>query len=97
MTLLVPNVPHETDSGIVDVENVLQPGRHRFRLTVFDQAKNESGPVFLIVTVNEAPRRDPRGDTRGDTRVDPRVLERVVIQPNLGDVLRTRIPRRPGG
>lgn len=103
MTALAPGIPHETNLGFVDVENLLTPGRHRFRLTVFDEAKNESEPAFIIVTVNEV-QRDPRVDTRLDprvaTRLDPRIVERVVLQPNLGGVVRpTRpiLPRRPGG
>ncbi len=67
---------------------------------MFDESKNESGPVVLVVSVNEAapdPRRDPRLEPRLEPRIDPRIFERVERQPNLGDVLRTRVPRRPGG
>jgi len=103
MTVLAPNIPHETDSGFVDVENALPPGRHRFRLTVFDSAKNESEPAFIIVTVNEA-RPDPRPDPRGPRVVlDRTVIDRVVLTPGIADSIRptrpTRpiIPRRPGG
>jgi len=98
MAVLAPGVPHVTDLGFVDVENVLAPGRHRFRLTVFDEARNESEPAFIVVTVNEV-QRDPRRDPRVDTRLDPRVVERVVLQP-IGGVVRPPrpiIPRRPGG
>ena len=99
MTVLAPNIAHETDSGFVDVENALPPGRHRFRLTVLDSAKNESEPAFIIVTVNEA-RPDPRGPR---VVLDRTVIDRVVLTPGIADSIRptrpTRpiIPRRPGG
>ncbi|HET9638538.1 MAG TPA: hypothetical protein VFP12_04955 [Allosphingosinicella sp.] len=107
MTILAPNVPHETDSGFVDVENALPPGRHRFRLTVLDSAKNESEPAFILVTVNEV-QRDPRPDPRPDPReprvvLDRTVIDRVVVNPRVVEVVRpTRpiipiVPRRPGG
>ena len=64
MTVLAPNVPHETDLGFVDVGNRLEPGKYRFRQTVFDEAKNESAPAFIIVTVNEA-RPKPEGGFGG--------------------------------
>jgi hypothetical protein len=107
MTVLAANVAHETDLGFVDVENRLAPGRYRFRLTVFDEAKNESEPAFIIVSVNEV-QRDPRVDLgvvidRGVIDrgvIDRVVIDRVVLNPNIGEVVRpTRpvFPRRPGG
>jgi hypothetical protein len=104
MTILAANVPHETDLGFVDVENRLAPGQYRFRLTVFDEARNESEAAFIVVTVNQA-QRDPRLDTRIDPRlvVDRGVIDRVVLDANIGEVVRpTRpirptFPRRPGG
>lgn len=100
MTVLVPGVPHETDSGFVDVENALPPGRHRFRLTVLDSAKNESEPAFITITVNEV-RRDPRPDPTGPRVVlDRTVIDRIVLNPGIADTVRpTRplFPRRPGG
>lgn len=101
MTVLAPNVPHETDLGFVDVGNRLEPGKYRFRLTVFDEAKNESAPAFIIVTVNEA-RPDPRPDPRPGPRPDPRVVidPRIVLNPGIGEVVRPVrpvFPRRPGG
>ncbi|HEU0098567.1 MAG TPA: hypothetical protein VFQ67_07310 [Allosphingosinicella sp.] len=100
MAVLAANVPHETDLGFVDVENRLAPGRYRFRLTVFDESKNESEPAFIVVTVNEV-QRDPRPDPRGPRVVlDRAVIDRIVLNPDIGDAVRpTRpiFPRRPGG
>lgn len=100
MTVLAPGVPHETDSGLVDVENVLPPGKHRFRLTVIDSAKNESEPAFITVTVNEV-QRDPIPDPRRPRVVlDRTVIDRVVLTPGIADTVRPVrpiFPRRPGG
>lgn len=101
MTVLAANLPHETNLGFVDVENRLAPGKYRFRLSVFDEARNESEPAFITVTVNEA-QRDPRPDLRVDSRVvvDRRVIDRVVLNPGIGEVVRPigpAVPRRPGG
>jgi hypothetical protein len=109
MTVLASGIVHETNLGFVDVENVVRPGKYRFQLTVLDQAKNESEPAFITVTVAEVqrdPRLDPRVDTRVESRIDSRVvldrrvIDRVVLNPGAGGAVRpTRpiVPRRPGG
>lgn len=102
MAVLAPNVPHVTGSGFVDVENPLPPGKYRFRLTVFDEAKNESEPAFILLTVNEA-QREPRGPV-GPIPIDripiDRIIDRGIVNPNIGEVVRPVrpiFPRRPGG
>jgi hypothetical protein len=102
MTVLVANVPHETDLGFVDVENPFPPGRYRIRLTVFDEAKNESEPAFILLTVNEA-QREPRGPI-GRIPIDripiDRVIDRGILNPDIGEAVRPVrpiFPRRPGG
>ncbi len=104
MTVLAPNVPHETDLGFVDVENRLAPGKYRFRLTVFDESKNESGATFIVVTVKEV-QRDPPNPRDPSVVIDRgvldrRVLDRLVLNPGIGEVVRPVrpiFPRRPGG
>lgn len=91
MTILVANVPHETDLGFVDVENRLPPGKYRFRLTVFDEAKNESEPAFILLTVNEA-QREPRGPI-GRIPIDRIPIDRVIDRGIVNPIF----PRRPGG
>ncbi len=111
MTALATGVPYVTDAAVIEVENALKPGRHRFRLTVLDGAKNESDPAFIVVTVSEVkrePRVDPRIETwieRAEPRIDPRILtrretDRIVLDPGGGGVARPTRPtilRRPGG
>jgi hypothetical protein len=106
MAVLAANVPHETDAGFVDVENKLAPGKYRFRLTVFDESKNESEPAFIVVTVNELQREPPVVIDRGvfdrviDRGVfDRRVADRVVLNPDIEVVrpVRPIFPRKPGG
>lgn len=108
MAVLAANIPHETDLGFVDVENRLAPGKYRFRLTVFDEARNESEPAFIVVTVNELQREPPVVIDRGaidrgmiDRGIfDRKVIERVVANPGIGEAVRPVrpiFPRKPGG
>lgn len=105
MTLLAANHPHETDLGFVDVDNPLPPGRYRFRLTVFDEARNESEPAFIVLTVNEV-QREPSPNRRTDpVAIDPAVVidrgafdrRRIepVITPGIGEAIRTIGPISP--
>jgi hypothetical protein len=103
MTVLVANVVHETELGFVEVENRLPPGQYRFRLTVFDEARNESQPTFLVVTVNEM-QFDPKAGRRVDPAIVERdigsLIERLGRKPVVGDVARPidlTLPRRPKG
>jgi hypothetical protein len=56
-----PNQPIETAEARIEVEvsesNPLRPGRHRFRLVVFDDSSNASAPdeVSIIVRDSENP------------------------------------------
>jgi len=45
---------------MLTVENALQPGRHRFRLVVTDNAGNESAPDEIVIIVRPAPPRHER-------------------------------------
>lgn len=43
--------PFETTEPRLLVENILRPGRHRFRLVVVDTDGTESEPADILVTV----------------------------------------------
>ena len=51
MPVLVPGKAVRSRTPTMLVENPLEAGRWRFRLTVLDDDRNESGPAELIVTV----------------------------------------------
>src|SRR5206468_1055914 len=57
--------PFETTESRLRVENILLPGRHRFRLIVVDDDGIESDPVDTLVTiVGPIPRNDVVARTR---------------------------------
>src|SRR5256885_11522815 len=57
--------PFETTEPRLRVENILLPGRHRFRLIVVDDDGIESAPVDTLVTiVGPVPRNDVVARTR---------------------------------
>src|SRR2546429_1743144 len=59
MATLELQQPFETTEPRLRVENILLPGRHRFRLIVVDNDGIESDPVDTLVTiVGPAPRSD---------------------------------------
>ena len=88
MPVLVPRKPVTIREPQLLVENKLPPGRYRFELVVIDDAKNESDPAQLVVTVQERPTR-PTGPV-----IRPEVLENIDrVRPLRPDI--SRIIRRP--
>lgn len=75
------------------VENRLEAGSWRFRLTVVDDTGNESAPAELVVQV--AARTTPPGPTRPDIVARP-TDQPVVRQPITPPVTPVTPVRRPG-
>jgi hypothetical protein len=51
MPVLEPGRTVATREPTLRVENAFAPGSYRFRLTVLDEARNESAPVELTICV----------------------------------------------
>lgn len=86
MPVLAPGVAFRSRAPTLAVENTLEAGAWRFRLTVLDDAGNESAPAELVVQVR-APER-PGGPVRPDLPVggvvrpvDPRPLDPRPVDP----------------
>jgi hypothetical protein len=79
MVTMVPGKVVRSRKPVLPVDNVLDPGRWLFRLTVVDDDRTESAPSDLIVTVQRRGRQPVRP-------VDPLVPVRPV---------RPRPPRPP--
>ena len=89
MVMLAVNQPHSTTDPKIMVENKLEPGKYRFRLVVFDEAKNESVPADIVVEVRPKlidPIPDPR--VRPDFVFRPEILTRPVAEPVIGPVIK---------
>jgi hypothetical protein len=77
MPVLNPGVATRSRSPTLVVENRLDPGAWRFRLTVVDDTGLESAPAELVVRVVEQ-RLPPTGPTGPIVRpTDPRVVEPI--------------------
>ncbi len=62
MATLVPGRVFRSREPLLTVDNALDPGAWRFRLTVIDDERNESEPAELVVRVEERGHpRDPFG------------------------------------
>ena len=87
MPVLVPGRTLSSREPMLRVENLLAPGSYVFRLTVLDEARNESAPTELTVRVQRA----PIGPVVGP------VVRPVVVGPVLRDprnpLLRPGVPR----
>lgn len=100
MVMLAINQPHRTADPQIMVENKLDPGKYRFRLVVVDQAKNESAPADLVVTVNPKVTGPIVDDIRirPDLVLRPDVIRRPVAEPVVNPaILRPGRITRPGG
>ena len=72
MPVLVPGAVTRSRKPTLLVENKLDPGSWRFRLTVVDDSGLESAPAELVVRVLEPPRQPPIGlVTRPESVVSP--------------------------
>jgi hypothetical protein len=80
MPELVPGKTVASRAPTLLVENRLDLGAWRFRLTVLDDEGNESAPADLVVTVTKEP---VIGPTRPDVVVRPTVDPRLVVSPIL--------------
>jgi hypothetical protein len=86
MVQLATNQPFRSRDPRITVENPLKPGSYRFSLVVVDEAKNESQPAEITVTVVQPTRPVLR----------PEILREVatVDQPVLKPTIRTlRVPK----
>ncbi|MCC7283153.1 MAG: hypothetical protein IT556_12265 [Acetobacteraceae bacterium] len=102
MPVLAPGVAFRSRAPTLAVENTLEAGAWRFRLTVLDDAGNESAPAELVVQVR-APER-PGGPVRPDLPVggvvrpvDPRPLDPRPVGPRPVDppIVQPVTPIRP--
>lgn len=82
MPVLVPGRTLASREPTLRVENSLAPGSYVFRLTVVDDARNESAPTEITVRVQRAV-------------VGPVVVGPVLRDPILREPLRPIL--RPGG
>lgn len=88
MPVLNPGVAARSRTPALLVENRLDPGLWRFRLTVIDDSGRESAPAELVVRVLEPTRPTPIGPIIRPT--DVRVAQPQPIRP-----IRPRRPARP--
>jgi hypothetical protein len=80
MPVLAPGTMVRSRTPTVLVENRLEAGNWRFRLTVVDDAGNESAPAELVVRVVAPSPSGPAGPVRptGPVRpIDPRDVRPV--------------------
>ena len=79
MVQLATNQPFRSRVPQITVENPLKPGSYRFSLVVVDEAKNESQPHEITVTVVRPTRPVLRPDIlREVTTVDQPVIKPVI-------------------
>ena len=90
MVQLATNQPFGSRVPQITVENPLKPGSYRFSLVVIDEAKNESEPAEITVTVFQPTRPVLRPDIlREITRLDE-----PVVKPTVDPVInRLRVPK----
>lgn len=74
MPVLTPEKTITQSEPQLAVSNRFAPGRYRFRLSVVDNAGNESTPAELVVSVGEPSRPDPVFDPRIDIRLRDRII-----------------------
>jgi hypothetical protein len=87
MPVLDPGVPRPSREPTLLVENRLEPGSWRFRLTAVDDAGNVSDPADLVVrVVRRGPPVPPIDDEPIRSRPGPPRPKRPVKRPR---------PRRP--
>ena len=100
MPVLAINQPLSTTEPLLVVENKLEPGKYRFRLVVLDEAKNESVPADIVITVNPKVIDPVIPDirVRPDRILRPDVITRPVVEPVINPgILRPGRFTRPGG
>ena len=79
MVQLATNQPFRSRVPQIAVENPLKPGSYRFSLVVVDEAKNESQPAEITVTVVDRTRPVLRPDILRDiTTIDQPVVKPVI-------------------
>jgi hypothetical protein len=91
MPVLVQGVATRSRAPTLLVENKLEPGSWRFRLTVVDDSGLESAPAELVVRVLDPPRQPPAGPIEP---ARPGVGPGVSIAPPPPPT-RPTTPRRP--
>lgn len=90
MVQLATNQPFGSRSPQITVENPLKPGSYRFSLVVVDEAKNESQPAEITVTIVERTRPVLRPDILREVTT----LDQPVVKPAVNPVInRLRVPK----
>ena len=90
MVQLATNQPIRSRAPQITVENPLKPGSYRFSLVVVDDAKNESAPAEITVTVFQPTRPVLRPDVLRDLTT----LEQPVVKPAVTPAInRLRVPK----
>jgi hypothetical protein len=90
MPILAPGMATRSHQPTLLVENTLEAGSWRFRLTVVNESGSESDPAELVVRVVQPP--GPPGPIRP---VDPRILPSPPTPEPIRQTGRARPVRRP--